>query len=59
MGKHIVSKLLLGSVMEWKVRGHHVIKLRLGLPEFMTIYPDTVHTIKRETGQVGNSPQDR
>lgn len=35
------------SVTKQKVRGHQLIKLRLGLLEFMTIYPDTVHNKKR------------
>lgn len=35
------------SVTKCKVRSHRLIKLRLGLLEFMTIYPDSVH-IRRE-----------
>lgn len=45
------------SVTKWKVRGHQLIKLRLGFLEFMTIYPDTVHNKKRNWSG-WDSPQD-
>lgn len=36
------------SVTKQKVRGHQLIKLRLGLLEFMTISPDTVHNKEKQ-----------
>lgn len=50
MGRHFVSQLLVGSGTKRKVRGHYLVKPRLGLVEHMTIYPDTVS--KRTEGDL-------